>query len=436
LSQVFFRRRAEAMRCFRNVFAAVIVAAMSFSLAMAGEDDGDAPQKNIKFHDGKVYVWKGFPGPCPAPSQSIVLLEKESAAEVIVGEVYEYVITVSNRTAFSLKKVVLTDKLPKDFKLESAEPAVKPGADGFVSWDLGTLGPKQKTVIKIRGSATAVGTLIHAGLAEITFELPLAIPVRVVEPKLELVKVMPTEAILGEAIPIKLVVSNPGTATATNVVVSDILPEGITTTGGKTSFEVKIDKLRPGESREFVGALLASKVGVLLNTATATADRGLKVTANAKTVVRQPMLTVVKTGPKQAYIEQPIPYEIVVTNTGDAPAEKTVVIDDSLPEYVRVLEIGEKGVLVHKDPQVAWELGTLAPKESRTLHLVLRADRICTVVNTATATARGCEPKSATVKTEVVGIPGVLTEVRDTYDPVPVGGVATYVVREIGRAHV
>ena len=81
---------------------ALVLAAFGLAQVVMAADEG-VPTKNMKIHDGKVYVWKGFPGPCPAPSQSVVLYEKEAPVEVIVGNVYNYEIRVSNRSDYKLK---------------------------------------------------------------------------------------------------------------------------------------------------------------------------------------------------------------------------------------------------------------------------------------------------------------------------------------------
>ena len=83
--------------------------------------------------------------------------------------------------------------------------------------------------------------------------------------------------------------------------------------------------------------------------------------AMARLHIREPMLVLKATGPKQAVTGDPAPVTVVVTNPGDAPAEK-----------VKVKAVLSEG-LEHSKGQVAeFSLDNLGPGESRTV-LVLCA---------------------------------------------------------------
>lgn len=408
----------------RGLFKCAALVAVSAALLAATAAAGE--NENIKIRDGKMYSWKGFPGPCPAPSQSLILLEKEIPLEVVRGDTYTYEIQVTNRSAYTMKQIVVTDTLPDNFKLESSDPAGTVTGK-TIQWVFKDFAPKESRLITLKGQATAVGTLVHAGDAEVTFVLPCSVQTVAVEPKLAITKSLPAEVNIWESIPCRIVVTNPGSFAATNVVITDTLPANLVTADGKNAFEMKVGTLRPGESKEFAGNLKALESGTYVNKALAAADRGLTAEASATVVVHKAVLKITKAGPKDTYIGYPIPYDITVTNTGDAPAIDTVIEDTPVPQSLQFLSASDEGKVSRRD-SVVWQLGTLAPKESKTVHMQMQSDMICVAENTAVATAKHVEPVSASVKTNVLGIAGVLLECRDVMDPVPVGAATTYII--------
>ena len=106
---------------------------------------------------------------------------------------------------------------------------------------------------------------------------------RVTEPKLRLTKTAPTEVMACDPIPMTFVVTHPGSGTSRNVRIEDRLPQGLTTTDGKTSFMVTIGDLGPGESKKTTVNVKAARTGSYQNKATATADGGLRAESSTTT---------------------------------------------------------------------------------------------------------------------------------------------------------
>ncbi|HEX5270878.1 MAG TPA: DUF11 domain-containing protein [Gemmataceae bacterium] len=101
------------------------------------------------------------------------------------------------------------------------------------------------------------------------------------------------------------------------------------------------------------------------------------------TRITRPQLTVRKTGPTEAVVGETMTFRITVTNTGEAPAADVNLVERLLP-----------GLQFEQEPfdrntEKRWPLGTLAPRESKSVeyHATARtAGRHCT---SAEATAAG-----------------------------------------------
>jgi len=159
--------------------------------------------------------------------------------------------------------------------------------------------------------------------------------------------------------------------------------------------------LTPGASKPFSARVEAQRTGRFENKATATGDGGMTATSGVvATIVRQPVLTIDKTCPGLQFIGRPLDYSITVTNTGD-------------------------GVVGNK---VVWNLGTMAPKASRTVTMRLDPRGAGNYRNTASAMAYCAATVTDSCSSEVTGIPAILLEVIDIEDPIEVGNNETYVI--------
>jgi uncharacterized repeat protein (TIGR01451 family) len=168
-------------------------------------------------------------------------------------------------------------------------------------------------------------------------------------PKLVLEKRCTPEVTICDPIEYVITVKNAGDGPANNVVVTDNLPAGLTTSDGKTSVVSNVGTLAPGAAKEVRFTLKASKTGKYDNSVSATADGGL-CDAMCSTVVRQPVLQVTK--PVRASgIGRTADYDITVS-TGDTAARGTVLrIDPGGTEFVSA------SVAVSSGGVVTWSLG-------------------------------------------------------------------------------
>jgi uncharacterized repeat protein (TIGR01451 family) len=193
--------------------------------------------------------------------------------------------------------------------------------------------------------------------------------------------------------------------------------------------------LTAGQSQQLLVNIRATKSDRYVNRAVASSADGLKTSSAVGTIiVGRPVLTVKMTGPERWYLDRLATYEITVTNKGELPAKNTV-IENVIPAGVVSVKATVQGRL--SGSTVVWELDTLAPDASKSVRVSYVPTKEGQLTNIATATADCAEAVTASTKTSISGIPGVLLEVIDIEDPVAIGSLVTYVitVTNQGSAH-
>jgi len=285
------------------------------------------------------------------------------------------------------------------------------------------MAPGQTRNIRVEGQAAEIGQLVNC--VTVDYDLAACLTLNVVQPELALDIEAPLTVLKCEPIIMRYTVTNNGTGVAQNVRVNHDLPEGLLTDTGQTKVTTPAVQLQPGESRAFEIQLAASQSGEYENMARATGAGNLSAEDTAPTTVVAPELEITKTGPSEVYLGRNVTYEIVVTNVGDGEA-RDAVLTDAIPTGVDVVSSTPAATMV--EGQATWNLGTLAPEESRTVSITLDPNVRPTLDNEATVTAYCAAAASATASTEVERIAAVLLEVIDEDDPVEVGATTTYVI--------
>ena len=397
------RIRTTAVVLALSMIASLWLTGCRQPMAMEPESAADQPSvaraTPIVMGD-KVKV--GIAVPTGDKASSVIYVEKVAPKEVRVGQPFEYHIMVTNLTDCELEDVSVSDRLPPHFQYQQSNPTAKDVSPDEAQWLIGSLGAYGSSTITVTGTALGTGTLTQC--SKVVYRTPLCLTVVAVEPKLDLTKSAPKEVLLCDPIPVRFVVTNAGTGTAHNVTISEALPPGLVTMDGETMVEFDAGSLGMGESREFTLNLKALRTGTYVNEANARADGGLTASADATTIVRQPILAISKTAPERLFIGRNVDYRITVRNEGDAPAAETV-IQDAVPSGTRFVKASDGGKPM--EGMVSWQLGVLPQGESRTVALTLHADTIQTIRNTASASAVCATAVTSTAVTELVGIPAV-----------------------------
>lgn len=360
------------------------------------------------------------------PEGSVLSVEGTAPREININQPCEYSIKVTNLTKMTVRNVEVVQHLPQKFQIKSSDPTLREGAkNGTAEWSLGDLESEETKVIQVTGMPAEPGEMPIC--ADVTYHLPqLCLITNVMQPKLTVTTRAPSEALVCDAIPVTIVASNTGSGAVKNVEVKGSLPSGLKTSEGKTEVVESIGTLKPGETREISLTVKPDKTGKFTNAAKAVAEGGLSAESDPTTiVVRQPVLTIAKSGPEKRYIDRKVTYDITVENKGDGPAASTI-IEDPIPVNMSY-ESASEGAKVANDI-VKWDLGTLQPQDSKKVSMTLRTKSLGKAKSIATAKANCAEPVSAAVTTDVLGVPALLLEAVDTKDPVTIGDTTSYTI--------
>jgi len=355
-------------------------------------------------------------------SSNLYKVDKTLLSSSQVGGEYQYRLRVTAQE--DIAKVHVVEHLPAGLEFVKAEPAASvAGSD--LSWSFPSLAKGEVKDLLVTVRPLIEGNYVTT--SKVCVDPIVALPLFAGTPKLEMTKAATGTMELGEAVSFLITVRNTGTATARNVVVRDVLPEGITS---DSDLNPKLGDLQPGESREVTIVGKIKKAGPVTNTASANFDGGQPIYAHANFNVVESRLGLTMTGTNRSYIYKQANYQIVVSNPGSTVLNN-VVVTDQLPagtEFISSAPAAQAG-----GGRLSWTIPTLAAGKSETFNVVLTAAKPGDTVNVASVAAVASSGKKlnaeAKVSTEWEGAPGVLTEIVDTKDPVRIGESTTYEIR-------
>ncbi len=354
---------------------------------------------------------------------SIVLIEHIVPRETRAGIPFEYRLRLTNLTAGELREMVLQfDWAPSmDVRGFDKQPTRRDARSA--TWEIIALRPQATLTLSMNAICGQVGE--SAGCAKISFAGQVCAPIRAVQPALELVKSAPPAAMVCDEIPLRYVVSNPGSGAATRVRIGDPLPNGWTTREGSPDVGVDVGTLAPGESKQFTVIARAAATGSFESTATAISAEELRAQSAAGTRVVRPALRVSQSVPGERYVGRPAKVEITVENTGDADARDTVVFAP-LPNGAQFVNASDNGQF--GGGGVQWNLGTLPPAGRRSISFTLGTSAIGQF-NLPVSAKAYCAEGQAEAPLLVRGIPAILLEVIDIEDPIEVGQNEVYEIQ-------
>lgn len=361
----------------------------------------------------------------PSPECGVVRLDKSMPREVEINIPFDYTIRITNLRDVTLTDVVVTEVIPDNFKLVSAEPTAQIDSNRLV-WKIASIGPRGISEIAVSGTATESDVLKHCTTV-VSRLIPACADVAVVEPKLELKKIIPQELLLCDPIPVRFVVTNTGTGIAHNVKITESLPAGLLTADGKSELIINAGSLAAGQSRQFTVELKSEKVGKYVGQAVATSQAGLRAQSQATTtIVGKPLLSISQSGPERQYVGRPMSFQIILTNESDTTA-RNVVIENDVPTDVTAMK-ATTGAKLAGTRKIVWKFETIGPHSTEKVRVSFTPTKAGSMTNSVTATAYCAESVNTLAKTEVTAIPAVLMEVIDEDDPIEIGGRTTYVI--------
>jgi len=356
-----------------------------------------------------------------------VSLTKTGPANAAVGAEVPFTITVTNIGKVESREITVQDGIPEGLEyVRSQPPAILDGK--LLVWTLGALQAGQAHTVEAVFKSTRVGPVTNCAVATTVDGLRAenCATTQITAPQLNVTKTGPQTAVVGVPINYQITVTNPGTGTATNVMLTDQFDPGLEHESKSNPVELGVGNLEAGQSVTKTLSLTPRQVGQLVNRVTATADGGLTAKAEHPVTVQMAQLKITKTGPTARYVERPAVWDIRVSNPGEV-ALSNVVVRDQLPPDLGFVSATEGGQF--NQTQVVWNIGALQPREEKLVQVTTNCLRISEkVVNVAIATADPGLQVQAEAAVEIRGLPAFRLEVIDHPDPIEVGGRTTYTI--------
>jgi uncharacterized repeat protein (TIGR01451 family) len=335
-----------------------------------------------------------------------MVVEKVGPAAVSFGQPLTYTLTWGNMGEVFAPGVRLTDTLPPgiEYVSDSSGFTLTQPAPGILVWEVSPYlvpsGTMESFVLTgwVPLDPDLVGPLVNS--VEINSTLPDPNPANnqdewstdLLWPDLAVDKSGPATAIVLSEISYTLAYSNTGDAPAQSVVLTDVLPAGVSYVADNSGFTPSepvpgtyvwdIGDLPAGASGSFAVTVAVGDyadvgdelVNTVLIGALAPDSDPADNTADWMTAVLLPDLAVAKTGPAQAGANATLTYTLVYSNVGEGPA-LGVVLTEVLPAGVAYLSDDSGFTPGEPFPGTyVWEIGDLAAGAGGTFHVLAQVD--------------------------------------------------------------
>ena len=358
----------------------------------------------------------------------LITIQKLAPEEIQVGKRCSFAIRVQNTGQRSAQNIQIHDEVPFGTELLGTSPrATVSGAQ--VVWDVGPLSVGEERIVEMELIPTEEGEL--GSVATVTFATQASAKARCTRPELALRLTSKAQVHAGQQHIVQVEVSNPGTGNATDVMLLETVPAGVSHEAGPT-VEFEVGTLRPGESRRLELILTAEQAGKINNVMTARADANLQVQASCEFEVIAPELQLTVEGPKKRYLERPATYQVSIDNPGTASA-KEVQLVTKLPKGLQFVSANNMGEYDPSRHSVRWSLAELPANERGTVELVALPIEVGEhTMQIATKAQQGLED-STEARVKVDGIVALMFEVIDVESPIEIGGETTYEIRVVNQ---
>lgn len=322
--------------------------------------------------------------------------------------------------------VVVTTHLPEGVSFVRSQPEAK--VEGRkLTWNIGPMKKGECRPAKVWVKCECEGEQCACFCAT-------AVPVRFcsllcAKPILTCEKCGPEEVCPGDPVNYTITVTNRGSCTAEDVVVTDNVPDGLEHSSCLRTLTFKLGCLEPCQTKKVNLCFTAVKRGKICNTAVVTACNADSVSCQWCTCVCCCAIDLVKVGPKEQQIGKNADYQITVTNTGDKPLTE-VVVTDCAPSSTSI--VAANGATVNGN-QAVWRLRELKPGEKVSFTITLYTCTPGCFTNRVSVTnCQGCNA-CAEFTTRWKGRPALNVCIVDTENPICIGEPTSYCVTVVNQ---
>jgi uncharacterized repeat protein (TIGR01451 family) len=380
----------------------------------AGSMDPEASPEDL---DGDATVDLDAPTGLQQPRLTI---EKVAPKQAVLGQPLIYSVIVKNAGSAAAHHVTVQDRIPKGTTLEGTAPRAELINKSLV-WKLGTLKPNEEKKISIKVIPQEKGPI--GSVAKVNFVAEIAAQIEVTAPQVQLSIDAPSQVRLGEKLKLSFTVRNSGRADASNVVLRNVIPDGLRHPAG-ADLEYAIGNLPAGESRDISLDLVATKNGKVENKTIITGDGGVNLEEETPVEIVGEQLLLTRTGKSKLYVDRPAIFTSTVNNEGTAPASK-VTVAEVVPAGFEFVSASDQGKYDASTRAVTWTVGPIAPGEELKLSTKLMPKREGDYRATITVTGPAGSVASVDSDIKVDGFPAVAVETKSDTRLIAIGERAT-----------
>lgn len=322
--------------------------------------------------------------------------------------------------------VVVTTHLPEGVTFVKSTPEAQ--VEGRkLTWNIGSMSKGQCIPAKVWVKCECEGELCACFCATAT-------PVRFcsllcAKPQLTCEICGPEEVCPGDAVHYTITVTNRGSCTAEDVVVTDNVPDGLEHSSCLRTLVFKLGCLEPCETKRVNVCMTAVKRGKVTNTAVVTACNADSTSCQVTTCICCCAMECSKTGPKEQSIGKNADYQITVVNTGDKSLTD-VVVTDLAPSSTTIA--AANGAQINGN-QAVWRLKEMKPGEKVSFTITLTTCTPGCFTNRASVgNCQGC-CGSCEFTTRWKGRPSLNLCVADTEGPICVGETTSYMITVVNQ---
>ena len=373
----------------------------------------------------------GLPGPdrIQGPQAPQLVITKQYPDEIQVDQPAVLRTVVKNIGKTTAEDVVLTDQLPQGARFISSNPSANETLGADMHWHLGTMEPGDEEIVEMQIVPLREGEL--GSIARISFTSNVSGRTQVTKPMLRVEVKSPQQIMLGETISLDILLSNPGTGTATGIELEEFVPEGLYHKDGKQLVN-KIGKLKPKETMKLSLPLKCVGAGNVTNRMIVRADGNISVEEKTLIQVLAPILQLEIAGAKTRYLERQAVYRLTVSNPGTASAANVDLVCQ-LPTSMKFVKTNQSGLYEASTHTVHWALEELPAGEAGEIELVALPTKVGDQKMKFTGVGRN-GLKAETLQDVIVdGLASVSFSVKCLSDLVEVGRDTTYEINVVNR---
>jgi uncharacterized repeat protein (TIGR01451 family) len=371
-----------------------------------------------------------------ASESPVIGVRTAGPRKIVVGKEALFEVKVQNASRVGADGVVVSIELPEWAEVAGTEPtsgaahAPQTGAEPSpLEWHIDQLAANSVETLRLRLVPRKSMPFELGVRYSFTPKSSLA-KVEVQEPKLALRIAGADEVRYGQTETYRLIVANPGTGDAEDVVIR-LLPNG---PGEQAVASVKLGTIAAGDEIVREIAVTPREQGELHVRAEAVAAGGLTAQVDQQVLIRRAEVEIEAAGPPVRYSGTEATYNVTLTNTGNYTAEN-VVVAAKLPSGAQFVRDTAAGSHNKSTGEVTWRVVSLPAGATKQIEVVCLLSKAG--VNHINISASGSDDIAAqtVATTRVDALADLRMVVVDPQGPVPTSEQATYQIRIENRGN-